>query len=1263
MNNNPTENMILDFDAIRLSIASPENILDWSHGEVTKPETINYRTQKPEKDGLFCEKIFGPTKDWQCYCGKYKGIRYKGIVCDKCGVLVTRSIVRRERMGHITLAVPVTHIWFLRGTPSPISLILNIGVRDLERVVYFANFVVTDVDEKAKIEALKELDSDFKKRRKDLLEKHQIKNPEKDVLSDEAINELAELDNSYTTAKSDLTNLAKYELLPEGRYRELNMKFGHIFKAGIGAEALQQLLTEIDLKKLIKSLREESENTIGQKKKKALKRLKVVEGMMQANIRPEWMITSELPVIPPDLRPMVQLDGGRFAASDLNDLYRRVINRNNRLKKLYRLQAPEVICRNEKRMLQEAVDALIDNNARRDRAVSAAGSRKKLKSLTDLLKGKQGRFRQNLLGKRVDYSGRSVIVIGPHLKLDQCGIPKKMALELFKPFVIGKLIEQGLAHNVKSASRMIERARTEVWDTLDDVITGKYVLLNRAPTLHRLGIQAFKPILIEGKAIQLHPMVCAAFNADFDGDQMAVHVPLGEAAQAEAKNIMLSRHNLLKPSSGEPVVNPSKDIVLGCYFMTSIKEDSKGAGKIFENEDVAVIALQEDVVDLRATIKVRINGAIIETTAGRILFNEILPEGMEYQNDAMSKSKLKKVMAETFANFGVEATATLSDDIKDLGFKYATLSGLSIGMDDLVIPQNRAELIGLGEEKVIAYDKQYEQGLITDDERYHKTIDAWKKVGESVEASLVDTLAQSESTLTIDIESGARATMAQVNQMAGMLGLMLNPTGRTIELPIRSNYKDGLSVLEYFISTHGARKGLTDTALRTAESGYLTRKMVDVSQDLVVSEEDCGDKEGYLISRAEAKAAGEEGITAWLAGRTANQRIMDPKTNKAMVKKGELISDEAAKAIDDIGAEEVSIRSILKCKSLWGVCQKCYGLDLGSGKPIRQGEAIGIIAAQSIGEPGTQLTMRTMHAGGVATEDITQGLPRVQEIFEVRNPKGQAILADIDGSIQIRKNGNKQIIMIIPEDQKVTEYKLGAMIAKVKAGDMVERSQVLAESKDGKRTIKAGGSGEVKVTKDKISLTHMGAGVREYTVGEFASLEVKNGDSVEAGQRLTEGPINLQDMLRLRGEESVQRYVIDEVQAIYLSQGQTIAAKHIEVIIKQMFSRVQIEDPGNTEFISGDIVSKTSLTIENQKAAKKGKKLATSELLLMPITKISTGADSWLSAASFQETTRVLIGAAIRGKSDHLRGLKENVIIGRLIPVGTGFRNEEGGNA
>ncbi len=1253
------EQMILDFDAIRLSVASPEHILDWSHGEVTKPETINYRTQKPEKDGLFCEKIFGPTKDWQCYCGKYKGIRYKGIECDKCGVLVTRSIVRRERMGHIGLAVPVTHIWFLRGTPSPLGLILNMSVRDLERVVYFANFIVTDVDEKAKTESIKELEADYKARRKALLAKHKIKNVETDVLSDEVVAELAELENSYNTAKADMTNLAKYQLLPEARYRELSQKFGHVFKAGIGAEALQGLLAEIDLKKLAKNLREESENSIGQKKKKALKRLKMVEGMIHADLRPEWTIVSQLPVIPPDLRPMVQLDGGRFAASDLNDLYRRVINRNNRLKKLYKLQAPEVICRNEKRMLQEAVDALIDNNARRDRAVAAAGSRKKLKSLTDLLKGKQGRFRQNLLGKRVDYSGRSVIVIGPHLKLDQCGIPKMMALELFKPFVIGRLIDKGLAHNVKSASRMIERARSEVWDTLDEVIADKHVLLNRAPTLHRLGIQAFKPILIEGKAIQLHPMVCAAFNADFDGDQMAVHVPLSENSQREAREIMLSKFNLLKPSSGEPVVNPSKDIVLGCYFMTSIKDGAVGEGKAFESADAAIMAHQEKVVDLRAKIKVRLNGELVETTAGRLLFNEVLPGDMAFQNDPMTKSKLKKVMAQVFVRYGKEATAEFSDDIKELGFRYATLSGISIGMDDLVVPADRDEIIGEGEKKVVGYSSQYLQGLITDDERYHKTIDAWKQAGEQVEASLVKTLSGSESTLTMDIESGARATMAQVNQMAGMLGLMLNPGGRTIELPIRSNYKDGLSVLEYFISTHGARKGLTDTALRTAESGYLTRRLVDVSQDIVISEDDCKDKEGYIVTREEAEAAGEEGLSAWIVGRCSAEQIVDPKSKKVLVKKNALMVDKDAEAIDAAGINSVRIRSILKCKSMWGICARCYGLDLGTGEPVRHGEAIGIIAAQSIGEPGTQLTMRTMHAGGIATEDITQGLPRVEEIFEARNPKGAAVLADIDGTVQMRRMGGKQILAIIPDDQKKTEYKLGAMKAKVKTGDMVERSQVLAEAKDGKRTVKAGGSGEVQVTKDKIILTHMGAGVREYTVGEYVGLEVKNGDRVEIGQRLTEGPINLQDMLKLRGEEAVERYIIDEVQAIYLSQGQSISAKHIEVIIRQMFSRVRIEEPGDADFISGDMVSRSTVLETNQQLVEKGKKPATFEQLLMPITKISTGADSWLSAASFQETTRVLINAAMRGKSDNLRGLKENVIIGRLIPVGTGFRAEE----
>ncbi len=1251
------EQQIIDFDAIKLSVAGPEHILDWSNGEVTKPETINYRTQKPEKDGLFCEKIFGPTKDWQCYCGKYKGIRYKGIECDKCGVLVTRSIVRRERMAHISLCVPVAHIWFLRGTPSPISLVLDVGIRDLERVVYFANFIVTDVDEKAKADAIADLKKDYESKHKDILKKYEIKNIKADVISDEAAKELAELDANWSAAKTDLTNLAKYQLLPEGRYRDLNMKFGQVFRAGIGAEALLQLLEEIDLKKLVSKLRKESEETSGQKMKKALKRLKLVEGMEQSGIRPEWMITTNLPVIPPDLRPMVQLDGGRFAASDLNDLYRRVINRNNRLKKLFKLEAPEVICRNEKRMLQEAVDALIDNNARRDRAVSAAGSRKKLKSLTDLLKGKQGRFRQNLLGKRVDYSGRSVIVVGPHLKLDQCGLPKMMALELFKPFVIGQLIEKGIAHNVKSASRMIERARTEVWDTLDEVIADKYVLLNRAPTLHRLGIQAFKPILIEGKAIQLHPMACAAFNADFDGDQMAVHVPLSAASQAEAKDIMLSKHNLLKPSSGEPVVKPSQDIVLGCFFLTSSKDGLSGEGKAFSNIDEAVMAHQEGYADLRAKVKVMIEGELTDTTVGRLLFNEILPEGIEFVNETLNKSALQKIMAQVFTEYGKEVTATLVDDVKNLGFKYATYSGISIGMDDLVIPEERDALVSEGEARVVEYITQYQQGLITNDERYTKTVEVWKKVGEEVESKLDETLARSDSTFKDDLQSGARASLGQINKMSGMLGLMLSPSGRIIELPVRSNYKDGLGVLEYFISTHGARKGLTDTALRTSESGYLTRRLVDVAQDIVISEKDCGEKEGYVMNRAEAEAVGEDGLASWIVGRYSLEKIDDPKSSEVLVKKGELITDSMAKKIDKLGIENVKIRSVFKCKSSWGLCQKCYGVDLATGNTVNLGEAIGIMAAQSIGEPGTQLTMNTKHATGIGG-DITQGLPRVEEIFEARAPKGQAILSEIDGTVLVAKKDNKQVVTVVPADQKVTKYELKGMKAKIRSGASVTRSQVLAESADGKKTIKAGGIGTVKVDKDRIVLTHDSGNSREYTISEYTTIEVNNGDLVTVGQRLTEGSVNLQDMLRLQGEESVQRYIIDEVQSIYLSQGQTIAAKHIEVIIRQMFSRVRIEDPNSTEFISGDIISRASLEEQNGIAKEKKTKPATYEDLLMPITKISTSSDSWLSAASFQETTKVLIAAAMRGKQDKLRGLKENVIIGRLIPVGTGFRDD-----
>jgi DNA-directed RNA polymerase subunit beta' len=1248
----------IDFTSIKLSLASPEQVLDWSHGEVTKPETINYRTQKPEKDGLFCEKIFGPTKDWQCYCGKYKGIRYKGIVCDKCGVLVTRSIVRRERMGHIHLAVPVTHIWFLRGTPSSIGTLLNMSVRDLERVTYFANFIVQKVDEEARTRVLEELSADYQSRRKEIITKHEVK--DETNLTEEAAKDLSDLEINYSTAKNELENLAKYQLLPEGTYRELNIKYGNVFKAGIGAEAIRDLLAEIDLEQLAKDLREEADTTTGQRKRKALKRLKAVEGMQQADLKAEWMVTQELPVIPPDLRPMVQLDGGRFAASDLNDLYRRVINRNNRLKKLYDLEAPEVICRNEKRKLQEAVDALIDNNARRERAVTAVGgSRKKLKSLTDLLKGKQGRFRQNLLGKRVDYSGRSVIVIGPHLKLDECGLPKMMALELFKPFVISKLIEKEYAHNVKSAARMIERARTEVWDTLEEVITGKYVLLNRAPTLHRLSIQAFRPVLIEGKAIQLHPLVCAAFNADFDGDQMAVHVPLSDAAQKEAREIMLASKNLLKPASGEPIINPSHEIVLGCFYMTNFQSGAQGEGKIFADRNEAVMAYQQKAVHLRAAVKVKMNGEIVDTSIGRLLFNEVLPEGMPYQNDAMTKSKLKSVLAQVFTNFGGEETAKVADAIKEIGYQYATESGFSLGMDDLQTPKKKAQLLEEGEKRTLSITSQYQQGLITNDERKERTVETWKEVGEQIEAELTQELDPNSSTLAMDIESGARATVGQANQMAGMKGLVLNSTGSTIELPVKSNYKEGLSILEYFISSHGARKGLTDTALKTAESGYLTRRLVDVAQDVMIAADDCGDTEGYTVHMSEAKAAGQDSLAPWIVGRYLAKDVKDGR--KTIAKAGELVSDDAARTIAELGIESVTIRSILKCKLAWGICKHCYGVDLARGQIVEMGEAVGIMAAQSIGEPGTQLTMRTFHAGGVASAaDITQGLPRVEEIFEARNPRGEAILAEIDGVVTLKSTDSKQTLRIAPADMKHTTYDLKeGMKPVVKTGAEVSKGDVLAQNESGKRTVKAGADGTVKVAKGSIELTHEGGNIKEYVIPEYVTLKVAHGDLVTVGQRLTGGSVNLQDMQRLLGEAAVERYIVDEVQAIYSSQGQTIASKHIEVIIRQMFSRVRIEEPNDTEFITGDVISKTNLWETGRAAEESGKTAPTYEQLLMPISKISISSDSWLSAASFQETMKVLIGAGLRGKVDKLRGLKENVIIGRLIPVGTGFRTDD----
>ncbi len=1250
-----------EFEAVRLALASPEQILGWSHGEVTKPETINYRTQKPEKDGLFCEKIFGPTKDWECYCGKYKRIRYKDVVCDKCGVRVTRSIVRRERMGHITLAVPVTHIWFLRGTPSSVGLVLNMSVRDLERVVYFANYIVTEVNDEGRKKAVQDLDHDYQTRINEVRKsyEHKAGEAEADIkgLATAQSAELTELENSYTSAKTELESLVKLQLLSESKYRDLNLKYGDVFKAEIGAEAIRGLLASINVDEMVTELQAEAEASQGQKKKKTLKRLKMLEGMKSASIEPHWMVITQLPVIPPDLRPMVQLAGGRFAASDLNDLYRRVINRNNRLRRLIELDAPEVIRRNEKRMLQEAVDALIDNNARRERAVSSTGTRRKLKSLSDMLKGKQGRFRQNLLGKRVDYSGRSVIISGPSLKLHQCGLPKMMALELFKPFVISQLIEQGLAHNVKSASRMIERGRTEVWDVLEEIIADKYVLLNRAPTLHRLGIQAFQPILIEGKAIQLHPLVCTAFNADFDGDQMAVHVPLSEAAQKEARELMLASKNLLKPADGATVVNPGQDIVLGCYYLTYDKfAGSDAKPKAYTHTNEAIYAYDMGLIKLQTKILVPIEGAMLETTVGRILFNEILPETFGFRNEILAKKTLQRLIAEIFAKYGTEETARVVDDIKDLGFKHATISGVSISVDDYIIPEKKPEILEAAEKQAIEISKQFGQGLITDDERYQRTVETWQNANSQITNELEKTLRKESTSAALFVDSGARGDLSQVNQVAGMLGLVADPSGRTIELPIKSNYKEGFSVLEYFNSSHGARKGLTDTALKTAESGYLTRRMVDVSQDVIITEADCGDTEGSILNRSESELIGEKFATR-ISGRVALDKIVSPD-GEVLVKSGEMITAPQSDAIDASGLEFVKVRTVLKCRTFWGACQMCYGLDLARGGLVKLGEPVGVIAAQSIGEPGTQLTMRTFHKGGVAGEDITSGLPRVEEIFEARNPKGQAVLADVAGVITVKQAPGKHLVRIAPAELKVTEYELENRTAAVKSGQKVVPGDVLAADAKGKHAIKAKVAGIVKVGKTSIKLTEDGGGDKEYSIPNYYNLTVTTGDVVTVGARLTEGSINLQEMLELLGEGAVQRYIVAEIQSIYASQGQAIADKHIEVIIRQMFSRVQIEEPGDSLFVTGDIVTKMSVVEENAILDAEGKKTATFEQLLLSITKISTSSDSFLSAASFQDTTRVLINAATRGKIDRLRGLKENVIIGRLIPVGTGFRPE-----
>jgi DNA-directed RNA polymerase subunit beta' len=1184
---------VSDFESVRLTLASPDQILEWSHGEVTKPETINYRTQRYELDGLFCEKIFGPAKDWECYCGKYKRIRYKGIVCDKCGVEVTRAIVRRERMGHIKLAAPVSHIWFLRGVPSKIGLALGISPQEIEKVIYFSAYVVTEVDEDEKARALEQLEREYKSKQKE------VKTGQKDEKVVEAM--LEDLKDQYRSAKEDLKNLQPFQIFSEVEYFNLSTRFGQVFNAGIGAEAVRKILEKIDMDEMIEKLKEGIEADESLDRKKVFQRLKLFQGFKKAGLKLEWMLPTVIPVIPPDLRPMVALDGGRFATSDLNDLYRRIINRNNRLKKLMSIGAPEVITRNEKRMLQEAVDALFDNSARRGQASTAAstGQRRALRSLADALKGKQGRFRQNLLGKRVDYSGRSVIVVGPQLKLHQAGLPKKMALELFKPFIINKLIEREYAHNVRTAGRMVDSETEEAYEILDQIIEHHYVLLNRAPTLHRLSIQAFQPVLIEGKAIRLHPMVCTAFNADFDGDQMAVHVPLTDQARHESANIMLSSKNLLKPASGDPIVSPSLDMVLGMYYLSHIKPGAYGEGKIFGSMEEVILAYQLGSIAVNAAIKLSYNGEMIETSAGRVLINDILPEELRFVNEELVKKDLRTLMSKIMVTAGQDEAARFADRVKDLGFKAVSKSGISWGMNDLMVPTDKETIVAAAEEKVKEVKQQYNMGLLTNEERRNRVIEIWNEAKNEI-TDAVRAALDKEGPVYSMVYSKARGSESVVVQMTGMKGLMAGPTGETIELPVKSSFKEGFNVLEYFISTHGARKGMADTALRTATAGYLTRRLVDVSQDIIVYEEDCKDTEGAYLYKADSDIIGQS-FAARVEGRVAIEDVKVGK--KTLAKAGEMVSKAQAQEIESQNVEKVKIRSVVTCKTLRGVCQQCYGLDLGRNELVQLGQAVGVVAAQAIGEPGTQLTMRTFHIGGVAGSDITQGLPRVEEIFEARQPKGEALIAEQAG----------QVVSIIKESSKV-------VVVKVQAQDQ---------------------------------------SVQEYQIPAGTTLKVKEGELIGQGALLSEGHVDLRKLFAIMGREELHRYIIREIQEIYASQGEGINDKHIEIIIRQMLSRIRVADPGDTDLLPGDIVERAQFMEANAEAAKAKGQPATGESLILGITKVALSTESFLSAASFMETARVLINAAVTGKEDRLRGLKENVIIGRLIPAGTGFRGEE----
>ena len=1387
-----------DFNAIRLSLASPSQIRSWSYGEVTKPETINYRTLKPEKDGLFCERIFGPYKDFECACGKYKRVRYKGIVCDKCGVEVARAKVRRERMGHISLAAPVTHIWFAKGVPSRLGLLLDIPPRTLERVVYFAQYVVTEVHEEARKHALElllgEIDGEVARRQGDLgnritlreqMMSHELgeiagrketqhkesdeelassidavmgeaKAMEEDLQSrfgeklrgkltfrDEAVAQRGEeitrdtikslkdttraaitsVEEGIASKKADVSLMAdaaskqkrdqtnkeleplrkqqaairdevktEYQVtvrwlerlrdpvasdnlvvLTEAEFSDYEERFGLVFKAGMGAEAVLSILERMELDGLKVRLQKEIRETSGQRRRKATKRMRVVEALRKSGNRPEWMIISELPVLPPDLRPMVQLEGGRFATSDLNDLYRRVINRNNRLKRLLNLGAPEIIIRNEKRMLQESVDSLIDNG-RRGRAVAGSGNHK-LKSLSDLLKGKQGRFRQNLLGKRVDYSGRSVIIVGPQLRLHQCGLPKKMALELFKPFVMHALVKQGLAHNIKSAKRIVERAQPEVWDVLEEVIADRPVLLNRAPTLHRLGIQAFEPVLVDGSAIQLHPLVCFAYNADFDGDQMAVHVPLSYEAVAEARQVMLSTKNLLSPSDGEPVVAPTLDMVLGCYYMTYDKYVNQPDVKRSTYQDMEAVqrAFDMRIAQLHDPIVFRLpDGSRIDTTIGRVLFNEIVPDELGFLNATMDKKKLRELVSRTYREMSPEATVTLVDAIKDIGFKYATRSGTTIALSDIFTPAAKVAMLADADAQIADMEDQFQMGLVTDDEKYQHAIRVWTDTTQRMQDALYASLPP-ESPLAMMTNSGAKGNITQIRQMGAMRGLMSDPTGRIIPLPIRSSFRDGLSVLEYFISTHGARKGLADTALRTADSGYLTRRMIDVAQDTIVLPGSCVEPGEAIPGIWIHHRPGDvllASLLERLIGRWAAGPIADPKTGEVIVEGNEEITEPIAHRIIDAGIEEAFVRSPLACRIRRGICQHCYGRSLATGKLVDEGVAIGIIAAQSIGEPGTQLTMRTFHTGGVASSvDITSGLPRVEEIFEARVPKGLAILSEIDGVVALTRTGDQRVLSVtstrtVSEDYTLPEgYDL-----QVEDGAEVRANQVLALPATAEATtggevvptepIKAIADGTVEFLRTGgrrrptgLRIAGVRTDTREYPVPANSRLRVEGGEYVSTGHQMTEGSLNPHDVLKIMGPAACQLYLVEEVQKVYRSQGVNINDRHIEVIARQMLRRVQVDDPGDSTLLEEERVERHAFNELVEKMVVDGKIPPTAHPVLQGVTRASLETDSFLSAASFQETTRVLTEAALEGKTDHLYGLKENVIIGKLIPA------------